>query len=127
MSDRTIMKMKMSPTATAKLWVKSCQQEEEIARLQAELTAARDEAERLRGRVSELEEDRFKLPYDVVINGGMTFKEGVGINTLVKSAERWHRQAMDQYKTLDAKRLRTQADELEAGGGDEHREKQGGL
>lgn len=84
-----------------------------VKNLQSELTAARDEAERLRGRVSELESERGKLPYDVVISGGMTFRKGVAIKTFVKAAQRWHRQAMDRYKTIDVKRLRQQASELD--------------
>ena len=38
-----------------------------------------------------------KLPHDVVINGGMTFRKGVKLSTFIKAAERWHREAMKQY------------------------------
>ena len=65
-------------------------------------------------RVAELEAERLKLPHDVVINRGMTFRKGVALKVFVKAAERWHRQAMDRYKSVDGQELRRAAG-LEAG------------
>lgn len=81
----------------------------EIQRLQSELTAARDEAEKLRGRVSELEKDRDQwssqvgricatLPVSKIADSTMT------IGKLVDYFKDLHR---------ENERLRTQANAIE--------------
>lgn len=90
----------------------------ECARLDRELTAAKDDAQRLRGRVSELEEALrpFAAEAEFVPDDAVD----IHLNYMMDGAEVLERAGFTaQSIHRAAQRLRTQADELEAGGGDD--------
>ena len=82
------------------------ERQEEIATLRQQLDQKQADLDRALARVAELEASSLKLPHDVVINGGMTFRKGVALKTFIRAAERWHKQAMHQYKSIDADELK---------------------
>ncbi|MDX1816073.1 MAG: hypothetical protein R3180_00030 [Marinobacter sp.] len=120
MSDVTV-KMKMSPTATGKLWQKACSLEDEVAQLRRQLEQAEallKASERRASVATEAldaeAENHAKLRNSLHSGTWLLRKQAEAIEEMATQPKRWEPGELFAY----AQRLRQQAAEVEQMGGE---------